>query len=82
MISRTDTEKEDGRVEMKFGEYSVKKERDKFFAVYDESCTPKKLLTHAPTWRKATKIATLLQEAHASGFQKARDLYDEEAWRV
>lgn len=68
-------------MEMKFGNYLVKKEREKFFAVYDDSCTPKKLLTHKSNWRKATVTAKLLHEAHTSGFKKARDLYYEDAWK-
>jgi hypothetical protein len=68
-------------MEMTFGNYFVKKEKENFFAIYDISQNPNKLLTHKGTWRQATIIAKLLHESYECGFQEARELYDENAWR-
>lgn len=69
-------------MEMCFGKYYlVKKEAEDFYAVYDLSCTPKKLLTHKQNWRQATKLAKLLQQAYHTGYNDARDIYDENAHR-
>lgn len=63
-------------MEMQFGNYLVVKEKDNFFAVYDTRNYGRKLLTHKSSWRKATVIATLLDEAFKNGFEDARDRYD------
>jgi hypothetical protein len=68
-------------MEMKFGNYLVKKEKENFFAIYNISLSTYKLLTHKTTWRQATIIAKLLDESYQDGFSVARDLYYEDAWR-
>ena len=69
-------------MEMLFGNnYLVKKEKSNFFAIYDISYTPKKLVTHKNNWRQATKLAKLLEQAFKDGFNDARDLYNENPYR-
>lgn len=62
---------------MRFGEYLVVKERETFFAIYDCSSGVRRLLTHKSNWRKATKIAKLLNEAYQTGYEEAKDIYCE-----
>lgn len=42
----------------------------------------RKLLTHKSSWRKATVIATLLDEAYKNGFEDARDQYDDTPYHI
>lgn len=65
-------------MEMLVGDrYLVKKESDNFFALYDIRYMPRKLITHKPNWRQATKLAKLLHQAFQDGFDEASDLYNE-----
>jgi hypothetical protein len=65
-------------MEMKFGKYLVKQEKKKFNAVYKVDYGEKRFLTHKTSWRQATKIAKLLDEAYNYGFEEAEYLYGEE----
>lgn len=69
-------------MEMRFGNFLVVKEKEKFFAVYDMRNNGRKLLTHKSSWRKATVIATLLDEAYKNGFEDARDQYDDTPYHI
>ena len=57
---------------LKFGKYVVQAKRDNFNGVY--SIDDGRLLIHKETWKQATKIATLLEEAYRKGYC---DGYDE-----
>ena len=45
----------------------VVEERDDYYAIYNYNIH-KRLLTHKSTWKQATKIASLLQEAYDAGY--------------
>lgn len=67
--------KRSGVMQMRFGEYLVVKEKSEFFAVYDCSSGVKELMTHQNNWRKATKIAKLLNIAYEMGYKEAKDIF-------
>lgn len=51
-----------------FGHYKVIKEKENFCGVYNNHNI---LLIHKRTWRQATKIAKLLEEAYKDGYDEA-----------
>lgn len=53
---------------LNFGRYKVIEEKDNFYGIYNKCNT---LLTHKKTWRQATKIAKLLEEAYNEGYYDA-----------
>lgn len=56
---------------LKFGKYVVQAKRDDFNGVY--SIDDAMLLTHTETWKQATKIAHLLEEAYRKGYCEGYD---------
>lgn len=59
---------EDNKKTLDFRYCKVVEESNNFYGIYREDIySGRILLTHTGTWRKATKIATLLKEAYDSG---------------
>jgi hypothetical protein len=63
-------------MEMKFGKYLVRQEKRNFNAVFKVDYGQKLFLTHKTSWRQATKIAKLLDEAYEEGYEEAKDIYE------
>lgn len=64
-------------MEMAFGKYLVRQEKKNFNAIYKVEYSTETFLTHKVTWRQATKVAKLLNEAYQEGFAEAKDRYTE-----
>lgn len=59
---------EDNKKTLDFGYCKVVEESNNFYGIYRENIySGRVLLTHTMTWRRATKIATLLKEAYDFG---------------
>ena len=76
---------EDNKKTLDFGYCKVVEESNNFYGIYREDIySGRILLTHTGTWRKATKIATLLKEAYDSGklvgYEDYKDLNNIEEW--
>lgn len=69
-------------MEMKFGKYLVVQEKKSFNAIYKVDYSEKTFLTHKTSWRQATRIAKLLDEAYSDGFEEAKDRYNEDVYRI
>lgn len=65
-------------MEIEFGNYLVKQEKKEFNAVYFVEYGEKKFLLHKTSWRQATIIGKLLNEAYQHGFEEAKDRYKED----
>jgi hypothetical protein len=54
-------------MEMRFGEYIVKKESKKFFAIYKDYTITNCFITHRSNWSNACRVAKLLNQAYREG---------------
>lgn len=66
---------------MKFGFYLVVQEKKNFNAIYKLEYGEQKFLTHKTSWRQATRIAKLLDEAYGEGFEEAKERYSDDMYR-
>lgn len=69
---------EEGRPYTEIGEYLIRKDSGNFTGIYNLGLN---LITSKPTWSQAVKLAKLLDEAYKAGYERARDIYYEDAWR-
>ena len=54
-----------GKKTLNFGYCKVVEDKDNFYGIYRRD----KLLMHKSTWRQATKIASLLEQAYDDGYK-------------
>lgn len=54
------------------GMYKVKQEKHNFVGIYKDG----NLITHFNSWKRATKIAKILLDAHCNGYEVAKDYYN------
>lgn len=60
---------------LRFKHYKVVQKSDKYFGVYDNN---NKLITYADKWKRATKIASMLDKAYSDGYSQG--YYDGGEW--
>lgn len=63
-----------GRKTLDFANFRVQQRKENYFGIYLRR--EGKLLTHTTTWKRATKIASLLEEAFHMGYCEAKNMYD------
>ena len=56
---------------LKFKNVAVQQRKDSFFGIYQ--INNGELLMHKSTWKQATKIAKLLEDAYNNGWNDAKD---------
>ena len=56
-----------GKKILRFKHYKVVEKADNYFAIYDNS---NNLISHKDKWRKATKLASMLDNAYEKGYLK------------
>jgi hypothetical protein len=63
-------------MEMRFGNYIVKKEGKRFCAIYKEYVQPYFFITHRTNWKNACRVAKLLNQAYNDG----KEDYQDDTW--
>lgn len=56
-----------GKKTLRFEHYKVIEKADNYFAIYDNN---NNLISHKDKWRKATKLASMLDSAYEKGYLK------------